>query len=197
MDQSGAECALITEDDVGASLAVVEHWPFSLAALLEQLQGASQLQQQPWTLLQLAPVSSSARSKLNEIWVASEGRQLIWPRQAMASGGNGAVLVHRRAVERLTGGLQKLLRQLTRSDHLIVHPWGVRPVADKWIYGSVPANSVYLCTFPLFCLDAGRSSIHQDHVNAYHAPSKAITLEIWKQHGMHNLLNAQEQWDQC
>lgn len=195
MAAEGLEAIVIAEDDVGASFAVVDHWPFSTDELLDQLNRESKQQGTPWGLVQLAPINCKSRRHLHQIWLNSKGRQLIWPRTSMASGGAGAVLVHRRAVNQFVGAAQRLINWLARPHQLLLRPAGVRAVADKWLYGSVPEASVYLLTFPLFCLDAKNSSIHEEHVLAYHEPSKALTLDLWQRHGHQILLQAQQHWD--
>ena len=79
--------------------------------------------------------------------------------------------------------------------HPLVHPWRIRPVADKWIYGALPKGSCQVATYPHFCLEAEDSDLHSEHVELFHKPSREITLKIWKDDQRDILLNAQKAWD--
>lgn len=57
--------------------------------------------------------------------------------------------------------------------HPLVHPWCIRPVTDKWLYGGLPPGSCRVATYPHFCLEAQESSLHQHHMQAFHRPSRA------------------------
>jgi hypothetical protein len=81
------------------------------------------------------------------------------------------------------------------SRYRLRHPWAVRPVADKWIYSTVPAESVYVATFPLFCLDAADSDLHPDHVEAHHRPSRDVTLDVWRSENLDGMIRSQAEWD--
>jgi hypothetical protein len=176
------------EDDLGACLAAPEGWAHSLTDLIEGCP--------PGTLaIQLAPISSSVRQQLHERWRNSGGRCLCWPKEEVRSHGNGAVLVHQRAISQLVGPLEHLCAQRAAHWHPLSHPWQIRPVADKWLYGALPTGSCQVATYPHFCLEAADSSLHPQHVAAYHQPSREITLKLWQQESRHQLLEAQQQWD--
>jgi len=179
---------LVMEDDLGSALAVAEAWPISLEALIAQAP--------PHTLaIQLAPISAMARQQLHQRWRASAGRQWLVPKSDVRSHGNGAVLLSRQALPRLSSALGRWCAHHAPHWHPLLHPWGCRPVADKWLYACLPEGSCQVLTYPLFCLEAEESSLHPSHVDAYHRPSRQITLELWQQDGLTALLEAQRQWD--
>lgn len=179
---------LLMEDDLGACLAAPEGWAHALGALIDC--------SPPHTLaIQLAPISGGVRRELHQRWLSSGGRCLCWPKEEVRSHGNGAVLLHQRAIPQLMGPLERLCSRWTAQWHPLSHPWQIRPVADKWLYGALPPGSCQVATYPHFCLEAADSSLHHEHVAAYHRPSREITLELWLQDGRHDLLAAQQQWD--
>ena len=179
---------LLMEDDLGACLADPAGWAHALSELIASCP--------PHTLaIQLAPISASVRQELHQRWRSSGGRCLCWPKEDVRSHGNGAVLLHRRAIPQLVGPLEQLCAQRAAQWHPLSHPWQIRPVADKWLYAALPAGSCQVATYPHFCLEAADSSLHQEHVAAYHRPSREITLELWRRDGRHHLLAAQRQWD--
>ncbi|MCH9714099.1 MAG: hypothetical protein K0U63_06075 [Cyanobacteria bacterium] len=164
---------LLMEDDLGASLAAPGGWAHALGALIASCP--------PHTLaIQLAPISGGVRRELHQRWLSSGGRCLCWPKQEVRSHGNGAVLLQQRAIPQLMGPLERLCARGAAQWHPLSHPWQIRPVADKWLYGALPAGSCQVATYPHFCLEAADSSLHQQHVAAYHRPSRAITLELWR-----------------
>ncbi len=179
---------LLMEDDLGACLAAPGGWVHSLTDLVESCPPAT-------LAIQLAPISSSMRQELHHRWLSSGGRCLCWPKEEVRSHGNGAVLLHQRAIPQLVGPLERLCARRAGQWHPLSHPWQIRPVADKWLYGALPAGSCQVATYPHFCLEAADSSLHQQHVEAYHRPSREITLEIWRRGGRQDLLAAQERWD--
>ncbi len=185
---TGSPWILLMEDDLGSSLAVPQHWPLQW----HQLTASAP----PGTLaIQLAPISAHARQELHRHWQASGGRCLSRAKHQVRSHGNGAVLLHRQALARLIPGLARLAARWRPRWHPLVHPWAIRPVADKWLYGSLPPGSCQVLTYPLFCLEAAESSLHSDHVQAYHQPSRAATLELWQADGQQGLLGALARWD--
>lgn len=191
----GAEHLLVLEDDSGAALAVPDSWGFSLAELVQQLDATSRRCGVPWEIVQLLATSRRAQSQLLEEWQQSKGHCRVVPRHGIRSGGTGAVLLHRRALPSLTSLLQRFNWRCGWPVHLLFHPHGVRPVADKWLYGSVKAASVWVTTYPLFCLDASDSAIHPEHLELYQIPSRAFTLQIWREDGRRDLIEAQRCWD--
>lgn len=179
---------LLMEDDLGACLAAPDGWAHSLIDLIESCP--------PNTLaIQLAPISSRGREELHQRWHSSGGRCLAVPKEQVRSHGNGAVLLHQRAIPRLVGPLDRLCAQRAALWHPLSHPWQIRPVADKWLYGALPTGSCQVATYPHFCLEAADSNLHLQHVEAYHRPSRKLTLELWQRDGRHLLLAAQQQWD--
>lgn len=179
---------LLMEDDLGACLAAADGWAHSLSDLIESCP--------PRTLaIQLAPISGTVRQDLHQRWLASGGRCLSWPKEEVRSHGNGAVLLHRLAIPLLVGPLERLCAQRAACWHPLSHPWQIRPVADKWLYGALPAGSCRVATYPHFCLEAADSSLHHQHVEAYHRPSREITLDLWQHDERLKLLAAQRQWD--
>jgi hypothetical protein len=183
-----SEWVLVMEDDVGSALAAVASWPIQLEQLVKLAP--------PQTLaIQLAPISAVARQQLHQIWQTSGGRQWLLPKSQMRSHGNGAVLLHRRALPHLIPRLARFCAQHLPHWHPLQHPWGCRPVADKWLYACLPSGSCQVLTYPLFCLDASTSSLHSSHVQAYHQPSRHTTLAIWAADGHLALINTQHHWD--
>lgn len=197
MDESGVDQVLIMEDDVGASLARPDRWPVSLAAFLGHLQSldsAAEAEASAWAAVQLAPINPRVRRELHGLWRASEGRRLWVPKSSVRSHGNGAVLLHRRAMAWLSADVEGA--STAPGVHHLRHPWAIRPVADKWLYGCLPAAGVLVATPSLFCLDAADSDIHADHVARFHAESRRVTLELWAADGREDLLAAQRTWDE-
>ena len=179
---------LLMEDDLGACLAAPEGWAHSLGDLIASCP--------PRTLvIQLAPISAHVRQELHQHWLSSGGRCLCWPKNEVRSHGNGAVLLHQRAIPQLVGPLERLCARWAAQWHPLSHPWPIRPVADKWLYGALPSGSCQVATYPHFCLEATDSSLHHQHVEAYHRPSRNITLELWQRDGRQRLLATQRQWD--
>ena len=186
---------LILEDDSGASLSCPDLWPFSLSQLIQNLDSRSDALGVPWSVVQLLATSQKAQRFLLDRWNSSGGNELICQRRLVRSGGTGAVLLHRRAFPWLLNTLHRFLWYLDWPLHLLVHPYGVRPVSDKWLYGSLPSASVWVTTYPLFCLDASDSAIHPEHVDLYQVPSRGFTLKIWFEDNHNALLAAQAYWD--
>ena len=136
------------------------------------------------------------RQELYKEWRESNGKCLAISKERVRSHGNGAVLLHKKAVEQLIDPLLKISQRYLRNVHPLFHPWRIRPVADKWIYGALPRGTCRVATYQQFCLDATESSLHQEHVNDFHIPSRNITLDIWKRDNMEELLAAQQIWEQ-
>ena len=92
--------------------------------------------------------------------------------------------------------LIRLAKFLSSNWHPLVHPLKIRAVADKWIYGALPAGSCQVATYPHFCLEAEDSALHNEHVQAFHKPSRDTTIKIWHRDKRLRLLEALESWDQ-
>ena len=116
-------------------------------------------------------------------------------KETVQSHGNGAVLLNQNAIELLSDKLMNIVNKYKNNWHLMTYPWKIRPVADKWIYGSLPQGSCQVSTYPHFCLEAEESTLHDDHVDKYHKPSREVTLDIWKEDGKQELISAQKHWD--
>jgi GR25 family glycosyltransferase involved in LPS biosynthesis len=196
MDNYKTRHVLIMEDDVGSSLAVPEAWPFSLTELTKAADRVAQKRGIPWSLLQLAPINAKTREALRKKWDQNDPESWLVPKEETRSHGNGAVLVNKNAFEFLSGKFRAIINTIIPKLHLLTYPRNIRPVADKWIYASVPQGSVYVLTYPLFCLEARDSELHHDHVENFHRPSREITLQIWKADGYTSLLDAYKKWEQ-
>ena len=144
-------------------------------------------------VIQLAPISSNARKQLYSFW--SNDKRLAIPKMDVKSHGNGAVLINYRAIPFLRRRLGRWIEQIWKNIHLLSHPYATRPVADKWLYACIPANQCWVCTYPLFCLEAKTSNIHQKHVNSFHSPSKSTTLEIWQKDKSLSLVKSFLEWE--
>ena len=179
---------LLMEDDLGASLAAPEAWAHSLVDLIEFCPEQT-------LAIQLAPISATVRQQLAVKWQKSQGRCLAVSKETVRSHGNGAVLLNQRALNLLIDPLLWLSNSWKNNWHPLMHPWRIRPVADKWIYGALPPGSCQVATYPHFCLEAEDSALHLEHVNAYHKPSRDITLCIWKRDNRQKLLECQQSWD--
>jgi hypothetical protein len=174
---------LVMEDDLGACLSVPEYWAHSLHDLISFCP--------PHTLaIQLAPISSFERQRLFNLWHQSSGQCLAVNKSSVCSHGNGAVLLHQRALPFLVDSLLALTSSINNYFHPFFYPWRIRPVADKWLYASLPPNSCFVATYPHFCLTAEDSDLHPDHVHSYHRPSRDITLDLWRLDQRHKLIEA-------
>ena len=179
---------LLMEDDLGSCLSVPCAWSHSLVDLIDKSPSNT-------LAIQLAPVSASARTTLHQIWSNSDGNCLCIPKESVRSHGNGAILLHQSAFKYLIDYLLIFCSSFLPNIHPLFHPLHVRPVADKWIYAALPPGSCQVSTYPHFCLDATDSSLHADHVNSYHKPSRELTLDLWGRDERHLLLDAQSKWD--
>ena len=186
-DASPSGWFLLMEDDVGSSLACPEAWPLTLEQLINAV-GSKAL------VIQLAAISSKARLSLHQQWHESNGAVLAVPKSRVRSHGNGAVLLHQRALPYLNRHIGRFLHQAHSQLHVLGHPRNVRPVADKWLYASLPASSCWVSTYPLFCLDASKSNLHNSHVERFHEPSRDNTLKIWQQDKASELIHCFDQW---
>ena len=180
---------LIMEDDLGASLAEPKAWPHSLSELIEYCPLHTMV-------IQLAPISATVRSQLATEWKRSKGRCLAVRKENIRSHGNGALLVNQHAVDLLIDPFLWLCSHYKKNLHPLLHPWKIRPVADKWIYGALPEGCCQVATYPHFCLEAEDSALHPEHVKAFHKASREITLDIWKRDNRMELIKAQQSWDQ-
>ena len=180
---------LLMEDDLGASLAKPEAWAHSLQELIKFCPRKT-------LVIQLAPISARVRHQLATEWRRSRGKCLAVKKEKIRSHGNGAVLLHKRALNFLQDPLLNLISRYKQNWHPMLYPWRIRPVADKWIYGALPRESCQVATYPHFCLDAEDSALHLDHVEAFHRPSRQVTLSIWKRDQRKDLIEAQVAWDQ-
>lgn len=181
---SGSGWFLLLEDDIGASLAVPEYWAHSLHDLISYCPSHT-------LAIQLAPISATVRDRLFNLWNLSQGSCLAVRKTLVRSHGNGAVLLHQRALNLLFDPFLYLTSIFTTHLHPLSYPWRIRPVADKWLYAALPPNSCYVATYPHFCLDAEDSALHSDHVDAYHRPSRETTINIWDLDHRFELINAQ------
>ena len=178
---------LLLEDDVGSSLAVPGQWPVSLEDMVNQAGGQA-------LAIQLAPINGYVRQMLYQRWKVSEGREVVVPKEGVRSHGNGAVLLNQDAIPLLSRRIGQWIEQCFPKLHLLGHPRNVRPVADKWLYASLPPGSCWVSTFPLFCLEAETSSLHHEHVKSFHQASRGMTLKLWHEGGHQALLNAYQTW---
>ena len=179
---------LLMEDDLGASLAAPKTWAHTLLELIEHCPSQT-------LAIQLAPISAGARQQLAGLWHQSKGRCLSVAKETIRSHGNGAVLLHQRALPLLIDPLLAFSARHLPHCHPLLHPWRIRPVADKWLYGALPPGSCQVATYPHFCLEAGDSFLHQDHVQDFHLPSRDVTLKIWQDDHRNELVAAQHTWD--
>ena len=179
---------LVMEDDVGSSLACPDSWPFSLSQLVKSINKSA-------LVVQLAPISSNARIQLHSYYTNTNGEKLAIPKMNVKSHGNGAVLINGRALPFLQRHLGKWIHNRWRHIHLLSHPHATRPVADKWLYACIPANRCWVCTYPIFCLEAKTSNIHQKHVDSYHSPSKLTTRDIWKEDQASLMIESFRYWE--
>jgi len=179
---------LLMEDDLGASLAAPNAWAHNLLQLIKSCPTKT-------LAIQLAPISAQARRELHHHWLASQGQCLSLPKEHVRSHGNGAVLVRQEAIPRLIHPLERRVSRRWAHWHPLIHPWWIRPVADKWLYGALPLGSCRVATYPHFCLEAEDSSLHSEHVDSYHLPSRRATLETWHLDNRKALLAAQQHWD--
>lgn len=179
---------LLMEDDVGSSLAAPDGWIHSLLELIESCPKRT-------LAIQLSPINAAVRQQLADHWKDSRGLQLSVPKEAVRSHGNGAVLLHRNALRHLTDLLGRLCKNVLNDWHPLIHPWRIRPVADKWLYGSLPTGSCRVATYPHFCLEAEDSFLHQEHVKDFHQPSRDVTLSTWARDHRNQLLSCQRNWD--
>ncbi|MGA1018619.1 MAG: hypothetical protein ACO3YY_11630, partial [Phycisphaerales bacterium] len=108
------------------------------------------------------------------------------------SHGNGAVLIHRRAIERLRPHLPADPDAAPKS---LRHPCLVRPVADKWLYAMLPADTVFVAAVPILTLDAADSELHPGHVDRFHRGSREMVESIWREGGWTELAEALAAWD--
>lgn len=180
---------LLMEDDLGASLAASHDWAHTLIDLIEFCPDQT-------LAIQLAPISAAVRQQLATEWQQSNGTCLAISKENVRSHGNGAVLLHQKALDLLIDPLLCLTYSFKKNWHPLLHPWKIRPVADKWLYGALPAGSCQVATYPHFCLEAEDSTLHLEHVAAFHKPSRDVTMRIWKRDQRESLLKAQYTWDQ-
>ena len=180
---------LLMEDDLGASLAASHDWAHTLIDLIEFCPNQT-------LAIQLAPISAAVRQQLATEWQQSNGTCLAISKENVRSHGNGAVLLHQKALDLLIDPLLCLTYSFKKNWHPLLHPWKIRPVADKWLYGALPAGSCQVATYPHFCLEAEDSTLHLEHVAAFHKPSRDVTMRIWKRDQRESLLKAQYTWDQ-
>lgn len=165
---------LLMEDDLGSSLASPHMWPFDFDQLIDQA-GTDSL------IIQLAPINGRVRNELFNKWLSSGKINLVSNKLLVKTHGNGAILLNKKAVPHLSRCIGGFLQKIFNNIHILEIPRSIRPVADKWIYASLPAESCFVLNFPIFCLDAETSSLHNSHVKSFHNASKQATLKIWNQ----------------
>jgi hypothetical protein len=178
-----AETILLLEDDCGATLACPQAWPVSIDEVAAAAGDA-------WTAIQMAPINPTARRRLFERW--RDDRRPVAEKRHVRSHGNGAVLIHRRAIERLRPHLPADPDAAPKS---LRHPCLVRPVADKWLYAMLPADTVFVAAVPILTLDAADSELHPGHVDRFHRGSREMVESIWREGGWIELAEALAAWD--
>ena len=186
-EKSPNDWFLLMEDDVGSSLAVPNHWPFNLDELIKEA-GEEAL------AIQMAPINGQTRRALFQVWIESGQRQLLAPKAKVRSHGNGAILLNQKALALLRRRVGCWIENFFTNTHILGHPRQIRPVADKWLYASLPIEKCWVITFPLFILEAETSSLHKDHVNSFHLASRKITLDIWGSNKYYHLIEADKRW---
>ena len=179
---------LLMEDDVGASLARPAAWAHSLIDLIEFCPKQT-------LAIQLYPTNAKIREKLAQDWEISQGKCIAVNKEIVHSHGNAAILLNKKALEILIDPLQYFANYISKNWHPMLHPWKIRPVADKWLYGTLPPGSCQVATYPHFCLDAENSALHPEHVEAFHRPSRAATINIWERDNRKGLLESQKFWE--
>ena len=137
----------------------------------------------------------TVRLELFRQWYSSNGNCLVVPKASVRSHGNGAILLHQNAIKMLIDPLLSFVKRFSDDIIPMLHPWRIRPVADKCLYGSLPEGSCQVATFPHFCLDASDSSIHSHHIHNFHQPSRDITINIWRHASCYQLLDRLSDWD--
>ena len=182
------EWFLIMEDDLGSSLACVHDWPISLNDIVKNAPANT-------LLIQLAPISASVRKQLYTFWSKSDPKTWLVSKKYVKSHGNGAILLNKRALEYYLPRTFINIKIFGFNFYFLFHPWNCRPVADKWIYAALPDDSCQVLTFPLFCLEASNSNLHEDHVKKFHQPSKDQTIKIWEEENQVELIKSQQSWD--
>ena len=128
--------------------------------------------------------------------MGDESRKVHSSKQGKRSShGNAAILLNKKSLEILIDPLQYFANYISKNWHPMLHPWRIRPVADKWLYGTLPPGSCQVATYPHFCLDAENSALHPEHVEAFHRPSRAATINIWERDNRKGLLESQKFWE--
>lgn len=183
MARLDARMVLLVEDDCGATLACPRAWPVSLDEIASAAGDA-------WTVVQLAPINPRVRRELFDRWRRDDGP--VVSKRLVRSHGNGAVLLHRRALDHLRPHLPTAP---DRPPGPLQHPWAVRPVADKWLYAMLPAETVFVAGVPFFTQDAADSDLHPDHLDRFHRGSREIVETIWGEAGWRELAAALAAWD--
>ena len=131
------------EDDLGASLAAPDDWAHSLVELIDFCPRQT-------LAIQLAPISAKVREYLANHWDKSQKKCLAISKEEIRSHGNGAVLLNSKAIEILGDPLFAHIKTYKRNWHPMLHPWRIRPLADKWLYGALPRGSCQVATYPFF-----------------------------------------------
>ena len=185
-----SEWFLLMEDDVGSSLAIPHYWPYQLDDIIGQV-GKGAL------VVQMAPINGRTRMELHKIWLDSGKSTLVVPKANVRSHGNGAVLINKAALPLLCRRIGRWVENFFPNVHILGHPCNVRPVADKWLYASLPIDKCWVATFPLFILEAKTSGIHQEHIQKFHKASRNKTLKIWEAFGYSSLIKADQNWFNC
>ena len=109
---------LLMEDDVGASLATPQSWVYSLQDIVEYCPKQT-------LAIQLAPISALVRKDLDRKWGDSNGKCLAVSKERVRSHGNGAILLHKQAIERLIDPLIQISHRYKKLASSIA------PMADQ------------------------------------------------------------------
>jgi len=157
--ESGAELALIMEDDVRA------HHVFDSAALLASAPP-------DWEILQLHVSNAAVVRELGALYLR---HGIVWHEWEPAFWSAGAWVVRREAIQRL---LKRYCPDGIALDLSQVHAWG-KLVADHLLYRRTVC---YTATLPLFFNDMAQHSTHAPQRDATHHQPGAQGLDALRRH---------------